>query len=473
VLHHRAPLLLHDILGDSELLARPSITALSLRSALCVPLQRGEALYGVLYADSSAGAASFDNVDLEVLRTFAEFSTALLESHRLLEDVRRSYTELKATQDRMLRSERLRVIGEVASGVAHEFNNLLTAILARVQLIGLSYVQPELRDHLEVIERAVMDAAGIVRRLQTISRARREEGFQSIDLHDILADAVEFLRPLWATRRKHGRPPIAVRVRATRGHVVYGSAPELREVVTNLLKNAIEALDLGGSIDLHLARNSGRVRLQIRDDGPGIAPEVKAQLFTPFFTTKGERGTGLGLCLCQEIVERHGGELVITSAPGQGTEVAVELPVQDVNASVGIARPPPGGLESRRRLSVMVVDDDRDVREPLCAYLQRMGHSVRSAAGGVDALAQLAASPSDVVVSDVAMPGLDGLQLCARLRSEHPGLPVVLVSGTASHVEPELLTEAGAAALLAKPFTMRQIEDLLFSLTERRAKLRT
>ncbi|MBL9088616.1 MAG: GAF domain-containing protein, partial [Planctomycetia bacterium] len=159
VLTTRRPLLVHDIFGDSELMARPSIASLSLRAALCVPLLRNERLYGVMYADSRAGAGSFDQVDLEILSLFAEHASGAIETTRLLADVQRSYAELRSAQDRLVRGERLRVMGELAGGVAHEFNNLLTAILARLQLLALEPLSQSLQREIGMVQRTALDAA--------------------------------------------------------------------------------------------------------------------------------------------------------------------------------------------------------------------------------------------------------------------------------------------------------------------------
>ncbi|MCC7137863.1 MAG: response regulator [Planctomycetes bacterium] len=460
VISTRQPLLLHDVYGDSELLGRPSVAALSLRSALCVPLTRGDRLFGAMYADSRAGAGSFDRVDLEVLSLFAEQASAAIETARLLADVQRSYAELKSTQERLVRGERLRVMGELASGVAHEFNNLLTAILARVQLLSLEPLPQRLRGELSLIQRTALDAAEVVRRLQGFSKSQRQSDFQRVDMGEVCADVVEFMRPMWIGRRNAGGGQISVVLRATRGLVVAGDPTELREVVTNLLKNAIEAIDGRGSVVVSASERGGRVVLCVEDDGPGVPAELRARLFTPFFTTKGEKGTGLGLCLSQQIVERHGGEISISPRVGGGTSAQVLLPVA-TSASSEASIPAEQTLQAARSLSVVVVDDDPNVLDPLCSFLRRSGVNARAAFSATEALEAVAAEQPKAVISDIGMPGMDGLELCRRLRSSNPELPVILMSGRATSADAARVEEVGAAALLAKPFTMRQVLDLL------------
>jgi signal transduction histidine kinase len=253
---------------------------------------RGSDLYGVMYADSSSGAGSFDAVDLEILCLFAEQGAAAIETSRLLADVQKSYSELKAAQERLLRGERLRVMGEMTSGVAHEFNNLLTAILARVQLMHLGYLPVEVQENLRLIERAALDAAGVVRRLQGFTRFQRQADFQRLDAGEICADVIEMLRPLWAGRRRSEKPPVSVRLRAAAGLYVKGDPTELREVITNLLKNSLDALEKGGTVTITTSGRAGRVRIEVVDDGAGIPRELLSKVFDPFFTTKGERELG-------------------------------------------------------------------------------------------------------------------------------------------------------------------------------------
>jgi signal transduction histidine kinase/CheY-like chemotaxis protein len=429
---------------------------------------RGKDLFGVMYADSSAGAGSFDKVDLEILSLFAEQAAAAIETSRLLADVQRSYSELKAAQERLIRGERLRVMGEMTSGVAHDFNNLLTAILARIQLLNLGYLAPDVRENLALIEKAALDAAEVVRRLQGFSRARREAGFTQLDMSELCADVVELLRPLWNARRRHGKPAITVRLRASKGLTVSGDPTELREILTNLLKNSLDALELGGSITVSAEVREGRVRVEVADDGPGISRELQAKLFQPFFTTKGERGTGLGLCLSLQIAERHGGDLRLRSEVGQGTTATLELPQAtgsqgpaSAEVTVQSARPSDPGT------AVLVIDDDPDVRTPLCAYLQRSGYLVSSAGSATDGLERARERQPDLIISDIVMPGIDGIEFCRRIKAESPNVPVVLMSGQASAIDQSLVRDAGATALLAKPFTMRQVLDLASNLTRK------
>jgi signal transduction histidine kinase/CheY-like chemotaxis protein len=466
VIMARTPLLLHDIFDDEELMGRPSIANLSLRSILCVPILRGQRLFGVMYADSAAAVAAFDRVDLEVMSLFAEQAAAAIETSRLVEDVQRSLAELRSVQDKLVRGERLRVIGELSSGVAHEFNNLLTAILARIQMMGLGTIPVDVRQDLDIIEKAALDAAEVVRRLQTFSRQQRQAHFATVDMTDVCSDAIDLLRPLWRGRRGK-RGAIVVHLHAEPRLFVRGDATELREVVTNVVKNALDAVADGGRVTVTAGRRAGRVRVTVVDDGPGIPAESIGRVFDPFFTTKGERGTGLGLCLSQQIVERHGGTITAESVFGQGATFTFTVPIADgPGATPPVPATPSVPIEA---LTVVVVDDDQAVLAPLCSYLERCGFRVCSAADGNEGLRVVAANDPDVVLTDIGMPGMDGIELCRRLQEVSPHLPIVLMSGWASDVDPVRARAAGARALLAKPFAMHQVTELLSTVVARRA----
>ena len=456
VLSGLRPLLLHDVFDDEELMQRPSITGLSLRSIMCVPLVRGDSVYGVMYADDASAAASFDQIDLEILSLFAEQVSATLETKRLLDDLHQSMAELKDAQQRLIRGERLRAIGEVSSGVAHEFNNILTGILARVQLAKLSSLPASVESDLDLIERASLDAAEIVRTLQRFSKSERQRDFRTLDLAALTKEATEFLAPLWMRGGDSQDKKTTVRVITHEPVRVKGNPTELREVVTNLLKNALDAAP-GGAVELEV-RGGAEATLLVRDSGAGIPAETMRRIFDPFFTTKQEGGTGLGLALCQQIVERHGGALTVSSDPGVGTEFRATFPVS------ATARPPQVQSEDvalPHSLRVLVVDDDENVRFPLSDYLDRAGHAVESAADGSEGLAIAPRLQPHVAIADVCMPNVDGIEFCRRVREVSPKTVVILMSGRAGSMDSTSAQRAGAQTLIPKPFAMQTMVQLL------------
>jgi CheY-like chemotaxis protein len=286
-----------------------------------------------------------------------------------------------------------------------------------------------------------------------------------VDLSEVCRDAVDLLRPLWRKRSRPGRGPINVQLRTEPDLTVRGDPTELREVVTNVLKNAIDSIASGGRVTVSARRQRGQIHLRIRDNGSGIPSEILTKVFDPFYTTKGERGTGLGLSLSQQIVDQHGGSIKIDSKEGSGTTVSVMLPA----AESGTERAR-GRTEAMRpahaALRVVVVDDDSDVLKSLCTYLERSGYDVIPAVDGADGLKKTIEHKPDVVLTDVSMPGMDGIELCRRLHAVQPKLPIVLMSGWASDLNHASAREAGARDVLSKPFEMPEVTRLLAEVAE-------
>jgi signal transduction histidine kinase/CheY-like chemotaxis protein/tetratricopeptide (TPR) repeat protein len=455
----RRPLILHDVYGDEELMQRPSITRLALRSIICAPMLRRGQFFGVVYADHASAAGSFDQTDLEVLSLFADQVAGTLEARSLLQDLQGSLDDLREAQDRLVRGERLRTLGELSSGVAHEFNNLLTGILARAQLLRLDSHNVSVGKEASLIERAAEDAAEIIRRLQSFSQKQRERGFGRVGVDAVCEDAVEFLRPLWAPSGVY--PRAAVRLICESNIFTRGNPTELREVVTNLLKNALDAAP-EGEVVIRARREWPHVLIEVTDTGCGIPPDVEARIFDAFFTTKGTRGTGLGLPLAAQIVERHSGTITVRTAVGSGTSMLVTLP--DAGASEQGASPASPATEGVELppLRIVVVDDDDNVREPLRRYLEHAGHSVTTACDGEQALQLLTGGEApDLVITDVCMPKLDGVEFCKRALVAHPTLRVVLMTGRTSRIDDVQLRTSGARSVIPKPFAMQTIDAVI------------
>ncbi|MBI3723514.1 response regulator, partial [bacterium] len=357
------------------------------------------------------------------------------------------------------RTEKLRVVGELAASVAHDLNNTLAAVLGRAEVIAESTGDPEARRNADVIAQAARDASLVVGRLTRISRKshKRSDRFQ-VDLVKVVRDAVELTRSRWS---RDGNVQLELTDPGSPVSIL-GSATELGEVFTNLILNAVDALPGGGKIRCSIAATAREAVAHVEDDGHGMTDEVLSHAFEPFFTTKGERGTGLGLSICAAIVEGHGGRIDARSSPDRGTLVRVTLPLASEST-------PPPGEAPRATLPrrVLVVDDDARVRALLSDVLSAEGHSVRTAASGEEALALVrsGSEPIDLLVTDVAMPGMSGLALAGELREHDPDVGIVLVSGWAASATPEALARL-RATLLQKPFRTEDVRAQVAAATE-------
>ena len=341
--------------------------------------------------------------------------------------------KLRTAQHTAIRQERLSALGTMAAGIAHDFNNALTLILGYSDLM-LSGTKgkppgPEIAQ-LHAITTAAQDAAQIVRRLREFHRP--DDGAETrvvLNLNQLIEQAVSLTRPRWKDdTRSRG---VAVDVKCELGELppASGDPAELREMLTNLVFNAVDAMPQGGTITIRTCLDDGELSLRVADTGTGMSEETRRRCLEPFFTTKGDRGTGLGLSAVYGIIERHGGMMDIESDLGQGTCFCIRLPAasgQEVAANPGADQAAVDCSGIRR---ILVVDDQPIILELLQQQLREDGHEIATANDGHEALGKLAAGTFDLLLTDQSMPGMTGEELAVAAREKYPDLAVILLTG--------------------------------------------
>jgi signal transduction histidine kinase/CheY-like chemotaxis protein len=431
-------------------------TAVIPESLLCAPLRARDRILGVLTI-SREGEREFAPEDLDFLTAVASHAAIAIENARLVESLQCAYEDLKETQDQLVASERLHALGEMASGVAHDFNNVLGVILGRAQLLLMRASDPTVVKGLKVIEQAASDGASTVKRIQNFTRLSAPSEATSVDVNAVARDAAEFARSRGGSEALSG-VSLVLDLRATRP--VLANAAELREVLVNLVNNAVDACPDGGEITIRTASAEDRVLITVSDTGTGMSPEIMEKIFHPFFTTKGWRGTGLGLAVSQGIVARYHGSLTVESVVGQGSAFTMTLPAlpagsvsgpDDASRSHehkgdGPTRSDPG--------TILVVDDDNAVAEVLVDSLRGAGHTVHVACSAAEALDLFDPQSIDVVFTDLGMPGTDGWALTDALRSRDEDVVVIVVSGWGLQFSQETELKYRLFALLSKPLAV-------------------
>ncbi len=381
-----------------------------------------------------------------------EAEMALQESNRQLEQ---TLAELREAQQQMIRQERLRALGQMASGVAHDFNNALSKILGLTELLLTSpekvHDHGQVREHLRMICAVAQDAANVVRRLRTFCRPRREtEVFNPVDLNALIQQAVTLTQPKWKQQPQATGVTVEIRTELQTVPLIQGNEADLREVLTNLIFNAVDAMPNGGMITFRTRANGESVAFECSDTGVGMTPETRERCLEPFFTTKGEQGTGLGLSIVYGIIQRHSGSIKIQSESGKGTTFRIHLPIH------ARQQHEPAKPESTVRphpLQVLVVEDDALIREIEAEYLACDGHAVETAANGTEGLKKFCSKKFDLVLSDRAMPEMNGDQLAGVIKTMSPDTPVILVTGFADALDGNGSKPAGVDQVLAKPFS--------------------
>jgi len=364
-------------------------------------------------------------------------------------------TEQRQERERAARADKLRALGQLASGVAHDFNNSLAAILGRAQLILRRVHDEELIRSLGVIVTAAEDAAATVRRIQTFARKSSVADMELLDIGSLLRDAVEITRTRWENEARAQGQIINVVLNGGEGFVTRGNASEMREVFVNLIVNAVDAMPLGGTLTICCKRKGDRIQLRFADTGTGMDEEVREKVFEPFYTTKGVNGTGLGLSVSYGIIERHAGTISVSSKIGEGTCFHIDLPFDDSSEQMHVTDD--ATINAPASLSVLVIDDEEVVRETLADMLADLDHKVVTAVSGRNALEKIESGEFDIVFTDLAMPEMDGWETAREIRKQKPELPVVLVTGYGATAQPPSGEVDLVAGIIGKPFDFDQV----------------
>jgi signal transduction histidine kinase len=409
---------------------------------------------------------AFSPMDLQFLSTLIAHVAYALENARLLEESRLSterlqtvVEELRTAQTRLVEGETVRALGQMASGMAHHLNNLLAVVSGRLQLLLLRAQDPALRKPLETAERAVGDAAEVVRRVLGFSAAQAVPETTRVDLNEVAADVIELTRPRWQDDAQLQHATVDIRFEPGEDVVVAGEPAPLREVLMNLVLNALDAMPNGGCLTVRTWAEDGWVYGSVGDTGSGMSAATRQRALEPFFTTKGPKGVGLGLSVTLGVVQRHRGEMDIESTEGRGTVVTLRIPRPGVTPPPDTAPLAPSPVAP---LKILVVDDEPSVLEALAETLTEDGHAVLSAAGGREALGLLdGGARVDVVITDLGMPGMTGWELARALRTRQPGLPVGLITGWTSAAAQSAEEASHVAFVIAKPYTLGALRTAL------------
>ncbi len=370
-------------------------------------------------------------------------------------------TERQMLQQKLIQTERMRIVGEVASGAAHDFNNFLTTILGRSQLLLVNATDENLIKELEVIEKAAKDGAEMVKRMQDLTPGHRihSRSLKPLFLHEIIQDSLLFsfqkIKPQSQVRGQETNISTVL----DKDLVVYGDRVELKEVFTNLIFNAVDAMPEGGTLSIKSYRepDSGQIVVLVRDTGVGMPPHIRQKIFEPFFSTKGESGTGLGLSLVYNFVTSHDGSIQVNSQPGEGTEFIMRFPPCEQLPD----QPEPDREISRvissHNTNLLVIDDELELVMTIAEVLKLKFKKVDMATSGREALEKIAREHYDVVLTDLGMPEMSGWDVAREVKNRLPKSKVILVTGWGMRAEKELTNHQYVDQVLSKPYDLHQL----------------
>lgn len=417
-----------------------------LRSLVVAPLPVENRVFGVLIV-ARREPGSFSSPDCEFIRQLSEHLALAVRQSQLHGALQQAYDELRHTQQAVMQQERLRALGQMASGIAHDINNAISPIALYTE--SLLEREPNLsaraRDYLATIARAIDDVAQTVGRMREFYRQRLPQAnLAPVDLNRVVQQVVDLTRARWSDIPQQRGIVIDLHAELEAGlPAVMGAESELREALTNLVFNAVDATPAGGTLTVRTRTtveepaNATEQMLkaawvEVADTGVGMDDETRRRCLEPFFTTKGERGTGLGLAMVYGVIQRHGADIAIDSAVGKGTTVRLKFAVPAVAATPALRT---GSVPvGSRCLRILLVDDDPLLLKSLRDTLEVEGHTIVPAHGGQEGIESFQAAhesgePFDVVITDLGMPYVDGRKVASSVKEISPATPVILLTG--------------------------------------------
>jgi signal transduction histidine kinase/ActR/RegA family two-component response regulator/HAMP domain-containing protein len=453
-----------------------------LASMVLAPLLAESTVFGVLIVARRSKEA-FSSTDCEFLRQLSEHVALAANQAKLYGALQQAYDDLHQSQVQVTKQERLRALGQMASGIAHDINNAISPIGLYAE--SLLETEPGLTENgracLQIIERAIDDVAATVARMREFYRQREPQLMLStVNVNLMLQHAVDLTRARWSDMPQ--QRGIVIEIRQDLGRdipAILGVEGEIREALTNLIFNAVDAMPEGGTATLRtcyiaqMEDGSGpHVLVEVADTGTGMDEATQRSCLEPFFTTKGERGTGLGLATVYGMIERHSARIVISSQLHVGTAVRMYFPVA---AAAQAATAPELTLKPASRLRILIVDDDPTVLASLGNILRLDGHDVTQADGGQAGIdrfceAEAAGQGYAIVITDLGMPYVDGRKVAETVKRVAPAVPVILLTGWGQRLIPESDDEpVNVDHVLSKPPKVRELRAALAKCGERLA----
>ncbi len=470
----RGKLVYEPAIENSAFAFPQRLTRGGLKCFVAAPLQVESQVFGALIV-ARTQSEGFSSGECEFLRQLSEHVALAAHQAQLNAALQKAYDDLRQTQDAVMQQERLRALGQMASGVAHDINNALSPIALYTESLLSTEpgISKEGRAKLEVVQRAIDDAARTIARMSEFYRKRdRELALTPVDVNTVVHQVLALTQARWRDMPQQRGELVDVRTDLAESlPTVLGVESELREALTNLVFNAIDALPRGGgavTLRTSCAASTDAVTIEVEDNGVGMDEATRQRCLEPFFTTKGERGTGLGLPLVYGAIQRHGGDLGIESAPGEGTTVRIKLPAMAA-APAGPQRAP-ANIRPLTRLRLLIVDDDPILLRSLREVLEGDGHAVaafndgNAAIGAFDTALGQAGARFDAVITDLGMPAIDGRRVAAAIKLAAPDTPVILLTGWGERLRAEEETLPHIDCILSKPPKLAEVRAALAEL---------
>lgn len=444
---------LNDIISH----ASPYLTTQGIHSAVSIPIISEDLCLGTLNLGSTK-EEGFSSDQIDLLSTVAGGLGNALKNARLYTALEQSYSDLQATQDQLIKSEKLRALGEMSAGVAHDFNNILGAIIGRAQLMKGQVQDQTILRGLDIIEKAAVDGAFTIKRLQEFTRKESDQVFKHVDLIQVLEDTLSMTRTRWEDTAHVNGVQYDISAHYEPVLPIAGERSELIEVFTNIIFNALDAMPGGGKIHIHAGTSDNRVFAYLTDWGRGMDEETRRRVFDPFFTTKGVKGNGLGMSVAYGIINRHKGEIEIKSELGKGTTVQIYFPVNEQAVRQSVEEKI---IPQKKRARFLIIDDEDPIRDLLAELFQEQGHEVFTASGGKEGIEMFRNHAPDLVITDLGMPEVSGWEVASSIKAIKASTQVILMTGWGITLDNEQVQQKGVDVVVCKPFQINEIQKVV------------
>lgn len=399
----------------------------------------------------------FSQTDLELLSVLGSVSTAILRNAIMMRNIGRAKRAVEKSSNRMVDVETTAALADMTSGLAHEFNNLIGGAVGRLELIKMKMAGGDLTGDVDKIKQLLMEGAKTVKRIQEYTVSIKYKSMQPTNLCQIVKEAVTSPTASWQKLAAANNIEIEISI-SVNNAVIPGNHSDLVLAMEKLLQNAVEFSPSNARVKVSLGGGKEEYTIRIADNGKGISAKDKARIFYPFYSTKQGRMAGLSLSTVHGIVARHGGRVKVKDNPPQGAIFEVSFPIVEVSKDISDTTRRTRVISPRR---ILVVDDDRQIREVLRDLLSIQGHNLTICADGYKAVEALKKEKYDLMITDLGMPGMSGLDLADFAHENNPQMPIAMITGWGTQLKEDEVASRGIVSVMAKPFHIQDIVGLI------------
>ncbi|PWB76436.1 hypothetical protein C3F09_00260 [candidate division GN15 bacterium] len=422
-------------------------------------LSRKPYMYGIVFWTETG--TPFGNDALQLITFFRLFSQTILSTAYLVRELTKDRARALESSSRLADAETMAALADMSSGVAHDFNNIIGAIVGRLQILKLKCQDEAMVAALNRLEATALEGSETVHKLQQFTTSVRTKQLKSVDMTVLIRDYFSDSRAVWRPLSEEKHVTVEFHPSAVEA-TVRGIPEDLVTVLEHLILNAVEFAPEGSRVPVELSESGQTIGLTVTDSGAGIPEGIRPRVFYPFFTTKSAKGAGMGLAIVYGIVSRHGGKVTFDTEVGRGTVFTISLPrAENLKEQSDISRK----IVTSNRLRILVVDDDEQIREVLSDMLSLDGHTPTRCKDGYEALKVLDSEKYDMMVTDLGMPGMSGLDLAGIVHEKDPQMPIAMITGWGMQLDHNEMAIKGIKSVLSKPFHLKDVKALVLELT--------